>query len=93
LSTGEHCDTISAVPSLGWDKLGWKGQAQAGFGRLKFENCGADYLAAWRNAVAWEIAAAGLTAAKLELGLAKAVGWATGAWAALERQWSKLFES
>jgi hypothetical protein len=34
-----------------------------------------------------------LTAAKVDLGLQKAVGWAEGAWDSLEKQWNKLLSS
>jgi hypothetical protein len=34
-----------------------------------------------------------LTAAKVDLALQKAVGWAEGAWDSLEKQWDKLVGS
>ena len=60
---------------------------------LKFENRRPEYIAAWWNVVDWDFVALGLTAAKLQLGLVEAVGWAAGAWAVLEKEWAKLFAS
>ena len=50
----------------------------------------ADFIAAWWNVVDWDAVSAGLTAAKVDLGLDMVVEWAAFTWGKLEEGWAKL---